>query len=623
MKKSPTYLSDSRPKFAPCEIDCGKIPAYRYKGNLASELKAKTITPAEAVAILEDMLVIRELEEMIVKLRSGAYEPIRDFNYRGPTHVSVGQEGTAAGACCALQLADNITSTHRGHGESLAKGTVAIRQMTDEQLRKRVPNCKSTKHEDLVEAALEEHVYRTICELFGKDDGYCRGRGGSMHIADFTVGHLGANAIVGGGVPIATGAALANRYLQRGNVVCCFAGDGAYANGVVLESLNFAAQAQFTNHLADGHKFGLPIIFLVCNNHYGMTHRSDDEVMGVDRMARRAGRVRRQQHARRDRQRHERAGRARRRDARRASCAAKAKARCSWMWTATATGAIRSAIRATSTAPRKRKRPGRRSTPSRRYKKELLDAGVLDAEGHRRGGEARGGPQRPRRQARRRRRRSADAKDVLTFMYTDTKCETVPAEFAKVELVGPLPEIKRVNGELTYKDALKEALVQEMARDKRVVFYGEDVADYGGAFKVTKGLLEAFGRDRVFNTPISEACICGTGCGAAMNGLRPVVELMYFDFALMSSDQISNQAAKWHYMSGAQTEVPLVIRCLGRRRQRLRRAAFADARIHVLPHPRPVRGLSRDARTTRRACSSRRFATTTRSCSSSRRRSTA
>ncbi len=99
-----------------------------------------------------------------------------------------------------------------------------------------------------------------------------------------------------------------------------------------------------------------------------------------------------------------------------------------------------------------------------------------------------------------------------------------------------------------------------MARDNRVIFYGEDVADYGGAFKVTKGLLETFGRQRVFNSPISEACICGTASGAAMRGLRPVVELMYFDFALMSSDQISNQAAKWHYMSGAQTEVPLVIR---------------------------------------------------------------
>jgi 2-oxoisovalerate dehydrogenase E1 component len=205
MKKSPVYLSDSRPRFEPYEIDCGRIPAYTYKGNLRTELAAGTITAEEAVAILEDMLVIRELEEMIVKLRSGAYEPIRDFNYRGPTHVSVGQEGTAAGACAALRLADNITSTHRGHGESLAKGTVAIRQMTEEQLRKRVPRCGAQTRAELVEAALEEHVYRTICELFGKDDGYAW-RGGSMHIADFTGGHLGANAIVGGGVPIATGA---------------------------------------------------------------------------------------------------------------------------------------------------------------------------------------------------------------------------------------------------------------------------------------------------------------------------------------------------------------------------------------------------------------------------------
>ena len=153
-----------------------------------------------------------------------------------------------------------------------------------------------------------------------------------------------------------------------------------------------------------------------------------------------------------------------------------------------------------------------------------------------------------------------EAKDVLTFMYTDTKSEIVPQEFAKAEFLAPLPEIKRVKGEITYKDAIKEAMIEEMARDKRVVFYGEDVADYGGAFKVTKGLLEIFGRERVFNTPISEPCICGVSCGAAMSGLRPVVELMYFDFALMSSDQISNQAAKWHYMSGAQTEVPLVIR---------------------------------------------------------------
>jgi len=145
-------------------------------------------------------------------------------------------------------------------------------------------------------------------------------------------------------------------------------------------------------------------------------------------------------------------------------------------------------------------------------------------------------------------------------MYADTKCETVPAPFAEVEVFAPPPEAKRVDGEMSYKDAIRDALAEEMLRDNRVVLYGEDVADYGGAFKVTKGLLETFGRRRVFNTPISEACICGTACGAAMRGLRPVAELMYFDFALMSSDQISNQAAKWHYMSGAQTKVPLVIR---------------------------------------------------------------
>jgi len=160
--------------------------------------------------------------------------------------------------------------------------------MTDAQLRHRLPHSKAHNLAELIEDALEDHLYRTIGELFGKDDGYCKGRGGSMHIADFTVGHLGANAIVGGGTPIATGAALGLRYLRKDAVVCCFAGDGAFSNGVALESMNWAAQQQFTNHYAKDHRFGLPIIFLVINNHYGMTHRTDDEVTGIERIARRA-----------------------------------------------------------------------------------------------------------------------------------------------------------------------------------------------------------------------------------------------------------------------------------------------------------------------------------------------
>ena len=153
-----------------------------------------------------------------------------------------------------------------------------------------------------------------------------------------------------------------------------------------------------------------------------------------------------------------------------------------------------------------------------------------------------------------------DPADVLTFMYAGTVTETVPAEFASPKIYEAAPVPKVTEAGMLQRDALREAMVEEMTRDSRVIFYGEDVADYGGAFKASKGLMETFGRDRVFNTPISEAAICGTGVGAAMAGLRPVVELMYMDFALMASDQIANQAGKWHYMSGAQTTVPLVIR---------------------------------------------------------------
>ena len=154
-----------------------------------------------------------------------------------------------------------------------------------------------------------------------------------------------------------------------------------------------------------------------------------------------------------------------------------------------------------------------------------------------------------------------DPADLLVHLYTDTAADVVPESAREVRTFAAPPVATRdAAGTITYRDALREALVEEMARDARVVLYGEDVADYGGAFKLTKGLLETFGRARVFNTPISEAAICGTAVGAAIVGLRPVVELMYMDFALMASDQIANQAAKWHFMSGAQVEVPLVIR---------------------------------------------------------------
>ncbi|MEI6808796.1 MAG: dehydrogenase E1 component subunit alpha/beta [bacterium] len=557
-KHNPNYLSDSRPVFKALSIDCCDIPSYAYKGDLKKELKSKRLSPASAIALLEDMLIIREMEEMIVKMRSGMYPALGSFNYRGPTHVSIGQEAASVGACSGLAAADKITSTHRGHGDSLAKGTVAIRQMNEEQLRARVPNAGSASKEDLLWKAMEEHIYRTIAELFGKEEGYCKGRGGGMHIADFSIGHLGANAIVGGGVPIATGAALSHRYLRSGSVVCCFAGDGAYANGVVLESLNFAAQHQFTNHLAGNNKFGLPIVFVIENNHYGMTHRSDDETMGVSTLARRAaGFADNNMHAEVVNGMDVLAVR----DSLLRACEGCRKGKGPYLLELNTYRYYGHSL----SDPRNEYRTKEEETawksvdPIEMYKQQLVKAGVANP------AKLQKIQEKIVALNERAAKRAADAADpvagdVLKYMYTDKVEISVPTEYAKGEILSSLPVIKRKDGRLSYRDAIKEAMIEEMKRDSRVIFYGEDVADYGGAFKLTKGLLESFGRDRVFNTPISEACICGTAVGAAMSGLRPIVELMYMDFALMASDQISNQAAKWHYMSGAQVQVPLVIR---------------------------------------------------------------
>jgi len=117
--------------------------------------------------------------------------------------------------------------------------------------------------------------------------------------------------------------------------------------------------------------------------------------------------------------------------------------------------------------------------------------------------------------------------------------------------------------EISYRDAINETLREEMERDERVILLGEDISLYGGPRRVTWGLVESFGGDRVRDTPISENTIIGTGLGAAITGMRPVVEISYIDFALLAMDQIGNQVAKLSYMTGGQTKVPLVIRTQG------------------------------------------------------------
>ncbi len=117
--------------------------------------------------------------------------------------------------------------------------------------------------------------------------------------------------------------------------------------------------------------------------------------------------------------------------------------------------------------------------------------------------------------------------------------------------------------EIEYREAIREAITEEMDRDRKVFLIGEDIGVYGGAFKVYKGLLDKYGPGRVINTPISETAIIGAAIGAALTGYRPIAEIMFIDFAALAMDQIANQAAKIHFMSGGSIDVPLVIRTQG------------------------------------------------------------
>lgn len=114
---------------------------------------------------------------------------------------------------------------------------------------------------------------------------------------------------------------------------------------------------------------------------------------------------------------------------------------------------------------------------------------------------------------------------------------------------------------ITYAEAIKEALVEEMTRDKSVILYGENVATFGGIFQITAGLREKFGENRVFDTPISENALVGAGVGAALTGLRPIVELQFADFLFTTGDEIVLKAGMWRYAHGGAVRIPMVVRC--------------------------------------------------------------
>jgi 2-oxoisovalerate dehydrogenase E1 component len=479
--------------------------------------------------MLHHLHLIRAFEEVVLELDGQGL-------VHGPAHSSIGQEGGAVGVMAELRTADQITGAHRGHHQFLAK------------CLKHVDPANYDPRKEMVPGVVKELLYRTLAEILGLADGFCKGRGGSMHLRWTEAGAMGTNAIVGGGVPIANGLAWAKKRQGQGNVAFTFFGDGAVNIGAVPESMNLAAL------------WNLPICFFIENNLYAVSTTVSEEtretrmssrgaafgmpafrVDGMDPLAVRLA----------------------------------TKMALDVMRSGKGPTIIEAELyryfhhggglpgSAFGYRTKEEEAQWRARDPIARIAKEMQDRKWLTEEDN----------------AAIRANAKAAAKEAserLTEM-DGGKRRIVPGLWPKPEfrdqgLRGDLSEFAGVRfeeletasgpvGEIKFIDAVADVMGRNMEKDDRVFILGEDIHRLkGGTNGATRGLASRF-PDRVIPTPISEQGFTGLAGGVAQEGTyRPVVELMYPDFALVAADQIFNQIAKARHMFGGDTKMPLVLR---------------------------------------------------------------
>ncbi|MDP1736503.1 MAG: pyruvate dehydrogenase (acetyl-transferring) E1 component subunit alpha [Caulobacter sp.] len=416
---------------------------------------------------------------------------------RGFLHLYDGEEAIAVGVIPLLEARDRVVATYREHGHALARGL---------------------------------SMNAVMAEMFGKAAGCSGGRGGSMHLFDRAANFYGGNAIVGGGLPVAVGLALADHMRGEDNVTACFFGEGAVAEGEFHESLNLAAL------------WDLPVLFVCENNHYAMgtaLERSESEtdihgkaeayrivseaVDGMDVVAVEAA-------------------------ARRAIAAIRETGKPYFLECRTYRFRAHSMFDAQLYRDKAEVEAWKSKDPITRFRDWALSANLIHADDV----------------ARLEAEAAAEVQAAVAF------AEAAPLEpvenlmkhiCASERPPAPLPvALTAPAQETTYREAARQAIRDAMLRDDRMFLMGEDVGKYGGCYAVSKGLLDEFGPDRIRDTPLSEAGFTGAGLGAAMAGMRPIVELMTVNFSLLALDQILNTAATIRHMSGNQFGCPLVIR---------------------------------------------------------------
>ena len=432
------------------------------------------------------MLVIRGFEQRVATLYRAGEVP-------GFVHLSIGQEASAVGACWPLGPADVITSTHRGHGHCLAKGLDALGM---------------------------------FAELMARDQGTNRGRGGSMHIADPTLGILGANGIVAAGLPIAVGAATAAQLRADGTVAVAFFGDGAVAQGAFHEAVNLAAV------------WDLPVVFFCENNGYAEFSAAADQ-HGAPLERRAAG----------------------------YGAGYVAVDGNDVVATASAMQDVVEALRGGAgptivEAATYRWHghyegdPEQYRTPEEKEDWEARDPLVVHAAALRAAGVGDDAIA----------ALESTVADDLDAAVVAARALAVPSPETRFDFVlrprPPLREPPSPDGDAPVvrpRGAGHDALDAELAAGAGGFLAGSDVGAGGTVFGLARGLRDRFG-DRVRDTPISETAVMGVGVGAAMAGMRPVVELMYLDFVGVCLDQLLNQAAKMPFMTGGAAEMALTVR---------------------------------------------------------------
>ena len=439
--------------------------------------------------LLKTMIRIRRFEDKCAEMYT--LQKIRGF-----LHLYDGEEAIAAGIIPLLTDQDRVVATYREHGHALARG---------------VP------------------MGAVLAEMYGKAEGCAGGRGGSMHL--FSRDHLfyGGNAIVGGGLPLSVGLALADRMQNSNAVTSSFFGEGAVAEGEFHESLNLAAL------------WKLPVLFVCENNGYAMgsalaltesqidisakARSYDIESEAVDGMDVVAVEV----------------------AARRALKYIADTGKPYFLECRTYRFRAHSMFDPQLYRSKDEIEEWREKGPILRFQTWLNDSGLLH---------------------------SYEASKIVVEVDEEIAEAVAFAEAGTYEPVetltqfvtspdrpvSPKPSSPDNMVLTTYREAVKSGIVDAMTRDARVFLMGEDVGYYGGCYAVSKGLLDEFGSDRIRDTPLSESGFTGAGIGAAIAGMRPIVEVMTVNFSLLALDQILNTAATLRHMSNNQFGVPVVIR---------------------------------------------------------------